>query len=315
MPFVRQREPGRQNRGSALLLTLLVIATLTALTLGFSRESGTELELAGLWRDAYRAYHLSRSGMSLAVSLLREDPEQGLDSLKENWADPEHLVLPETLEPGLSLTTQVVDECGKLNLNALVNEAGEIDLEREAQLKRLFKVLGLQEEMLAPLLDWLDRDQEERPGGAEDSFYQGLERPYRCGNRPFATLGQVALVKGYPRGLQDLSRFLTIYSDGTVNVHTAPKEVLLSLSEGMDDSTAEAILQYRLEGNFLSLEDLRKVPGVDEGLFAELSPYLSLKSSAFSVTAQGQCHGAYSCLRGVFVREGGMVKTVYWQVG
>jgi general secretion pathway protein K len=296
-------------------MSLLVISTLTALSLGFSRESGTELDLAGFWRDGYRAYHLSRSGMSLAASLLREDPEPGVDSLRENWADPEHLILPEILEPGLSLTTQIVDEGGKLSLNALVNEAGEIDLEREVQLKRLFKALGLQEEMLAPLLDWLDRDQEERPGGAEDAFYQGLERPYRCGNRPFVTLGQVALVKGYAQGLQGLSRFLSVYSDGKVNVHTAPKEVLLSLSGGMDESIAEAILQYRAEGNFLTLEDLKKVPGVGEDLFAELSPYLSLTSTAFSVTARGRCHGAVSSLQAVFVRDGGTMRTVYWQVG
>ncbi|MEW6664875.1 MAG: type II secretion system minor pseudopilin GspK [Thermodesulfobacteriota bacterium] len=306
---------GEPDRGSALLIALLVITTLTALSLGFSHESRTEIDLAGLGRDSYRAYHLSRSGMSLAVTLLREDDDPGVDSLRENWANQELLVLPETLERGLSLATRIVDEGGKLNLNALINEAGEIDLEREAQLRRLFKVLGLQEEMVAPLLDWLDPDQEERPGGAEDAYYQGLARPYRCGNGPFVTLGQTALVKGFPEGLQGLSRFLTLYSDGKVNVHTAPKEVLLALSAGMDESVAEAILQYRLEGDFLSLEDLKKVPGVDADLFLELSPYLSLTSAAFSVTASGQCHGAHSCLRGVFVREGGTVRTVYWQVG
>jgi general secretion pathway protein K len=308
----RSEEPAR---GSALLLTLLVIATLTALSLGFSRESGIEVDLAGLWRDTYRAYHLSRSGMGLALTLLREDTERGIDSLKEHWANADLLVLPEVLEPGLSVSIQILDESGKLNLNAVINEAGEVDLEREAQLKRLFKLLRLEEEMLAPLLDWMDRDTKERPGGAEDAYYQALERPYRCANGPFLTLGQTALVKGYAQGLQGLSRFLTLYSDGKVNVHTAPKEVLLSLSANMDESVADAILEYRSEGDFLSLEDLKKVPGMDEGLFLELSPYLSLNSTAFSVTAWGQCRGTRSRLQAVFAREGTTLRPVYWQVG
>jgi general secretion pathway protein K len=309
----------KNDRGTALVLTLLIIATLAGLTIGFAGESGVELTLAGYTRDSYRAYLVARSGINEAMALLAADQDLEMDSYNENWHQLETLSVLQGLgEEGISLSGGVVDESGKINVNLLRNEAGEIDERREEQLRRLFRVLGLKEEMVNPLLDWLDADDVERQDGAEAYWYQNLEEPYPCANGPFLTPGQIFLVKGMRQAERfegkRLLDYLTIYSDGKVNVNTASKEVLECLSESIDGAIAEAIIEYRKEENFTSINDLRKVPGMSDEVFAEIRDWITVKSSSFSIEFNVNCNGATSVVKTFVVREGGKTRPIYWQV-
>lgn len=59
-------------------------------------------------------------------------------------------------------------------------------------------------------------------------------------------------------------------SDGRVNLNTASVEELCTLN-GIGESRAEAILAYRLElGTFRSIEQLKDVSGIGEGLFNQI---------------------------------------------
>ena len=308
----------KSERGTALILTLLIIATLAGLTIGFSGESGVELSLAGYTRDRYKAYLVARSGIEEAMGLLANDEDLEMDSLNEDWHQLETLSVLQGLgDQGITLSGGVVDESGKINVNLLRNEDGEIDERREEQIRRLFSVLGLKEEMVTPLLDWLDEDEVERQDGAEAYWYQNLEEPYACANGPFLTPGQVFLVKGL-RPLEQfegkrLLDYLTIYSDGKVNINTAPKEVLESLSESLDDSIASAIIEFRQEEDFMSIDDLRKVPGMSDEVFAEIRDWITVKSSFFSMEFNVNCNGAVAAIRTYLVREGGKTRPIYWQ--
>jgi len=309
----------KTERGTALILTLLIIATLAGLTIGFSGESGVELTLAGYTRDGYKAYLVARSGIEEAMGLLANDEELEMDSLNEDWHQLETLSVLQGLgDQGITLSGGVVDESGKINVNLLRNEDGEIDERREEQIRRLFRVLGLKEEMVNPLLDWLDEDDVERQDGAEAYWYQSLDEPYPCANGPFLTPGQVFLVKGM-RQLEQfegkrLLDYLTIYSGGKVNINTAPKEVLESLSDSLDSSMAAAIIEYRQEEDFMGIEDLRKVPGMSDEVFAEIRDWITVKSSHFSMEFNVNCNGAVAAVRTYLVREGGKTRPIYWQV-
>jgi len=59
-------------------------------------------------------------------------------------------------------------------------------------------------------------------------------------------------------------------SNGLVNINTATAEQLQTLP-GIGQAKANAIVAYReANGNFSSIEDLRKVPGIKEGVFGQV---------------------------------------------
>jgi len=310
-----------QEKGTVLAMTLLVITLLAGLTLGFSEDSAIEMELAGYWRDAQRAYHLASSGVHFGLCLLDQDKEKGVDTLREDWSRFEGPLGNVEEEEEVSLSGRVADESRKFPLHLVVTPEGTPDGLRVSQLRRLLLSLGLREALADPLIDWLDADSEDRPDGAEESFYRSLEEPYSCANGPFQTIGQVFLVKGMKeiarfgdKGEKRLLDYLTIYSDGRINVNTAPAEVLLSLSDRMDVSMVEAIMQYRRNQDFEKVEDLTKIPAMEGSLFEEIKDLITVKATAFSLEFTGRCRGAQSRVRALAVRGQDRVVLACWQV-
>ena len=307
--------------GSALVVTLLIVATLTGLTLAFSEESGTELSLAGFAGDGYRAYQIARSGINFALGRLEQDEDKGMDSLREEWSLLGVHGFPENSPGEFSISGGVIDENGKINVNSLINEKGEVDEQIAGQLGRLFKVLGLDENLVNPILDWLDPDDEERLHGAETFYYRSLEDPYECANTYFLSVGQIFLLKGF-RGLQRFGEegqkrlldYLTIYSDGKININTASGEVLQSLHSDIDPPLAQSIIDYQNQEDFLSIDDLKKVPGIDDQRFNEIKGRLTVKSSAFSIEARVESREAVAGINAFAVRKEEKPVLVYWRV-
>jgi len=298
--------------GSAMIITLLVIATLVGLTVAFSEDTGLELQLAGYSRDHYRAYHAARSGVQLALEAIGRDEKKDMDSLREDWAKVSTESFPDGLPEDVTLSGGVFDESGKFNVNALLNEKGEIDPAKEQRLYRLFRVLGVDERKSAPILDWLDGDDIERMDGAENAYYGSLKEPYACSNGPFVTLGQLMMVKGV--GETAAKDHLTVYSDGRININTASKEVLRCLDEEIDDSLAEAIAAFRHSEDFSSAEDLKKVPGMNEALLKRIKGGIDVKSSAFSIRFEGGFLETRSGIEAVLKRDEETERLVYWRV-
>jgi len=310
-----------RDRGSALVVTLLIIATLTGLAVAFSDDSSTELSLAGFSRDGYRAYLTARSGVHFAMALLDNEENKEMDSYREDWAKFEMAPVLSELSQDVTFTGKIVDENGKFNLNSLVNEKGEIVDLAYLQLLRLFSTLGIDEKLIPPLLDWLDKDDIERLDGAENYYYQNRQGPYPCANGPFLTIGQVFLVKGFrevekfgEKGKKRLLDFMTISSDGKININTAPREVLQSLSDKLDGAVADGIIEYRQEEDFFRIDDLKKVTGISDEVFNEIKDRITVKSSAFSIEAQGHCQEAEAHINAIVKRESGRLKLVYWRV-
>lgn len=310
-----------RNRGSALVLTLLVLATLTGLSIAFSEDSSLELNLAGYSRDGYQAYQAARSGVHVALALLSADENKNVDSLNEDWGQVGSNGLPLQFPDEVSASGSIVDENGKLNLNAMLNESGGIDEKREQEIVRLFGVLGLPDNAVAPLLDWMDKDHIERMEGAERFYYQNLDIPYDCANAPFITPGQIFLVKG----MREMERFgenadkrlldfLTVYSDGKININTASREVLQCLSEGIDAALAESIIEHRKEKEFSEIGELDVFLGINNTIFNDIRDRITVKSSAFSIEVRGRCQETVTEIRADVLRNGDGVKLISWRV-
>lgn len=315
----------RREAGSVLVVTLLVTILLATLAMSFSDETVVELSLSGFSRDNDMAYLAARSGVQAALAAMSTDKEKDVDSLKEDWATVGTSFNPADLLEEASVSVSVMDESGKLNLNMLQNSRGDVDEEKSRQVKRLFRVLGLGEEKAEPLLDWLDGDDIERMQGAESDYYRGLEQPYSCANGTFQTMDQLSLVKGLRpqdqdpnRPAVDLTAFLTVYTDGRININTAPSQVLQCLSDHVDASVAEAIIDYRKTEEFRNVSDLAKVPGLKTDILSGVTTMLTVKSSALTIEGRGTYRDASCTVRAVAVKEGQgdrtKVRLIYWQV-
>ncbi len=165
---------------------------------------------------------------------------------------------------GASFELQVVDEDSKINVNA----AARADAISKARLAA--QLLGLmngpqydplfegrdadgqfsdRQTICAALIDWADPDADAytcdphggvaQQAGAEDAFYERLERPYHRKNAAFDSLEELRLVRGIgddfwatfvdPEPDNPSKRVLTVWGQGTINVNTANPQTVLAL--------------------------------------------------------------------------------------
>lgn len=71
-----------------------------------------------------------------------------------------------------------------------------------------------------------------------------------------------------------LSAIFAGFAMASININTATKEELMSL-KGIGEAKAEAIIQYRKNNKFKSIEDLKNVPGIGEKNFDKFKSELS----------------------------------------
>lgn len=86
-----------------------------------------------------------------------------------------------------------INESQKLHLSTVMRWEEEIP---GAGIAALMTLPGMDEETAASLLDWLDEDDEPRPGGAESDFYATLARPITPRNGLPFELDELLFVKG-----------------------------------------------------------------------------------------------------------------------
>jgi general secretion pathway protein K len=312
----------KDERGVALVLALAVIALLVSLAIDFSYTMMVDLTLAANLRDERKAFYAARSGVELARHLLQKD-ELEYDALDEDWAHlNEHPGFISEDDEGRFKVT-IEDEAAKIPLNDLI--AGDkVNLVRRSQLKRLFEVLELDPQLIDPIIDWLDPDNNPEPFGAENAYYQTLSPPYPCKNGPLTAIEELLLVKGMTKEIlygtgekKGLIHFLTLYSDDKVNINTASAEVLQSLSDKIDKNLAQAIIDYRQKEPFkdtIKYDDIKSLPGMTLDIFNELNDQCDIKSSTFSLHVEGQVRGIKKVIYAVLKRDEKKIKPIYWRV-
>ncbi|MBN8482733.1 MAG: type II secretion system minor pseudopilin GspK [Xanthomonadales bacterium] len=233
----------RRQRGVALLIALLAVALAVMLIAGLLDRG--ELAFART-RNALRAAQANAYADGLeayAAQVLVKDLDEGpLDTHGDIWAMP----LPPQDVPGGRIVAQMRDLNGCFNLNNLaVTDAALAALWRE-RLRNLLAALELDPALAAAIFDWIDTDANvDAAGGAEDAVYLAQAVPYRAGNRVFAHISELRLVRGvggevYAR----LAAETCALPPGTrINLNTATTAVLMSLEPHITATLAERIRQ------------------------------------------------------------------------
>ena len=278
------------ERGVALLLTLLVLALLVALVLEFDTEARREFRDAAAYRDNFKITVLSRAAVQAARAVLLQDfardklAGEFFDAPTDLWAFP---IDKYAIGDGL-LTAKIEDERGKLNLNDLA-AGGDPNAQKPLILraKRLFELAQVSPDLVDAIVDWTDPNELPEPAGAETLYYQSLKPPYRAANGPLQTLRELTLIKGFTNDSFDkIARYVTVYpTDGQswININTADPLVIQALDPGITPTMAAEIMQARPFKNPVDLDRVGSAAEIMKKLRTGISskPY-DVKSDMFS---------------------------------
>lgn len=298
----------------ALLLVLIVVTLLTSILMELSYSTLIEQRLTETFRDNTRAYFLARGGITAGQKLLLSDNNE-YDSPPEVWSEG---VSNYPVGEGF-VSLEIKDLDGKLAINSLVigNNPQTVAVDR---FYRLLVALEIADpaELTAALIDWLDQgddpftliqtDDLELPViGAEDLYYQGLAMPYACKNGPLESLEELLLVKGFTKEIfQIISPYLSATDSKQININTAAREVLRSLSSRVGKQTVELILASRQEAPIKAISKLENL--LEEDQFSLLKTLanqhlLGTKSNDYKITSEAVINNGRCSLETMFDKK------------
>ena len=257
---------GTRERGAALLVAMLLVATVATLSAAslWKHWSGIEVEAAE--RARVQSAWILTGALDWARLILREDARSGaVDHLDEPWAVPlNEARLASFLESGASpvavaeadtaaafLSGRIVDLQSKLNVSRLAAN-GQISEPVLRSFTRLFGVLGLPQSELARLAENLRQASDLGPhnplAGAAPVPAQQLDHLADMGLPP-ATIAaiepHVAMLPGKT----------------AVNLNTASAEVIYSAIDGITMADAQRLVAGRGGAPFRTVGDAAAVLG------------------------------------------------------
>lgn len=238
----------RSQKGSLSVTALWMLALLSLTAAGLARTILTGLRMESYELRSVEAAWLARAGINHAISVLLSetgfDSTSACDGLTGQWAHSpdvfkwiscgsgffEVAYAPLEKYPGVSCLYGALDENRRINLNRAPAEV-------------LLRLPGMNQEKLAALLDWRDRDDEPRALGAESAYYLA-HHSYPCKNADLDFVEELALVLGFTDdAVRQLAPLVTTYGDGRVNINTAGAGVLETL--GLRPQLAQSIAEAR----------------------------------------------------------------------
>lgn len=296
------------EKGLVLVITLLVTAILIVVVTELVYAVYLHTSIAHFYKDSQRASLLAQAGFEGAVYQLRETLK-GRSYL--------HLHRPSmVIETGTGegiVEVRVSDEQGKVGLNGVVYPNGLTNEVYYSMYIRLLRRLGLDESLADTMADWIDIDDELRQNGAEGFDYKRLPRPYTPRNGYMDSIGELLMIKGYDhKAFNILEPLVTTYTDGLININTAPREVLFALSDEMDEGLVDGIIRYRESVPFKDKADIFKVPGF-ETLGFDLQGKITVTSKTFRVFSRATVNEAVREVEAVVQIDGGRDRVRYWR--
>lgn len=248
----QRRSTRKQQTGVALITAVIIVAMASIAAVAMTQTLQFGIHRTGNILLADQRYLYSLGGEAWARGQLIRDLNTGqaYDSLNEDWAQE----LPLTVVEAGQVAAKTSDLQGRFNLNNLYQDkdADEQTKERTknqlALFQRLLSLLELDEGIAQAAADWIDQDIDlQFPDGAEDNDYLGLTTPYRTGNTRMSDPSELRLVKGVSVEIfRKLQPFITALPEfTTINVNTAPAEILRALDSNIDEPLAESLLSVR----------------------------------------------------------------------
>lgn len=293
----------QNQRGTVLLLVLIVVALLSALLTDWAFSTLVDMRLTETFRDSNRAYYLARGGVEVGRQLLSIDNNL-YDAPTEMWGVgvPSY---PVSDDATVSIT--LVDEDSRFNLNQLVDGAGNAHVVNRERFRRLLSSLDISDPVALSdaLIDWIDIGDVSSPSGVENSWYQSLTPPMTCKNDKLDTVDELLLVKGFtPEIVQKLTPHVTVAGVSKLNVNTASKELLLVWHKDLTPSGIEQLLTARQDKPFKTLAEVQAAIDVTNyGNLVEQGD-IAVTSQFYRITSVAQVNDGVRTVEALIKKDG-----------
>jgi len=243
------------QRGVAILTAILIVAIGTVIAVNLMWQGTLDMRRAEAALAADQGLMLVQGAEAWAADILRQDlvESPNADHLGEVWATE----LPPLPVDGGTIIGRLEDLQGRFNLNNLVGPDGMENQLMRRQFERLLNSVDVDPALAGAVVDWLDPDTDLRfPSGGEDVTYSGADPPYRTANTMATSVSELMAVAGFDRETYlKIVPYVTALPVGTkLNVNTASAVVLASLSDNIDASTAESLVEQRAGAEFLDID-------------------------------------------------------------
>jgi general secretion pathway protein K len=215
----------RGQRGVALIVALLVLAIATGLAATMIVRNQNSIGATSALVNGARADELATSALALAQALLDRD-DRNIDGPADAWAQP-LLGIP---VDQATMNLRVVDLQGRFNLNDLITSDDKVNLVAKQRFQTLLSTLGISTDISNAVIDWIDRNPNIEPLGAEDAANQGTSA-YLPAGRPMLSVTELRAVRGVTDTIyRQLAPYVAALPVGTlINLNSAPAPVLTAL--------------------------------------------------------------------------------------
>jgi general secretion pathway protein K len=287
------------SRGVALLLVMWAMFIMSFAILGLIGLLNITIGTASTMERVAMA-----SSLAFAGATMGRNPDFPADGLAERQKFPD----------GGNLEVIVVSENSKFHINRML-ESNDRDT-----LRALFRIWGLNDveadTVLDCLFDYVEPGTTRRLNGAKAEQYRRAGRPAPPG-RPFRSIEEMASVLNFDlvaRRKENWREYFTVYGNGTLDLTTAPADLIKALCR-VGDSSAKGILNARAkEGPGLpDLDSARSVMGLTEKEFNALDGRLAIGGSVRRVRSEGRIAQARRTIEAIYQLEGGEAKILEWK--
>jgi len=252
----------KNNSGAALIIVLFVVALAATLAVEMSSRMMVLVNKNSILQEHQQAKWYGYAAEALAKQALIQTKKEDKDivHLKQAWAQEEATFPVE----GGTISGKISDLQACLNLNAFRAKPEASQSDKVPQIHGVFLRLlekldntdslpleNTQDELADTLLDWIDKDDNRRPEGAEEDEYLSREIPYLTANHYLASISELRTIKGFnPLIVERLLPYICIIPDSDlfeINVNTILPEQASLLAALLETETdiAEQILAER----------------------------------------------------------------------
>ena len=220
------------QRGSAIIITVLIVTILVALVVEFAYEVYIDTAALSNWTNAQKASLIAKSGQTLSSKYITEI------NITYNTQSEVEFPVERDLGSNTQLTIKIEDENAKFNINSIIYQNGTINKQTLVLLQKLFEYLNINTKLADAIADWVDSDSEPLEGLSDSEN--------NAKNALLQSIDEIKLIPGIDKNTFDkISPFITVYGDKTINVNTAKLPVLMSLRNDMTETLAQRIIDFR----------------------------------------------------------------------